>query len=321
MTDDPAFAALLQAVRDGEVEASLALLAERPEWIRALGSHPYWGGRVQALHMAVEGANQPVFEALLAAGADPSGDNAAYDHWSPLMLAVNEKRSEMLEALLAAGAKVGLAEALVLGDDAAVDRLMEAEGIPDIAPNGGSFLALARTPHAINRLLASGVDTDSRDRWGATPIEAISRSGPDARPLVRQLMAHGLVPEPAEFARMDDREGLEAAVAKDAAVLADEAVMMAAVDFGHHDLVRWLITQGADVNARSTAATRHTALHSAAWNGDLEMARLLVEAGADLEAIDDEHGGTPAGWAEVSATVTHNPRSAEVAHWLAERGG
>lgn len=321
MSDDQALAALLQAIRDGEGEATLTLLAERPEWISALGPHPYWGGQVQALHMAVEGGNQAVFEALLAAGADPSGDNEAYDHWSPLMLAVNEKRPEMLEALLAAGAKVGLAEALLLKDDAAVDRLLDAGGIPDMAPNGGSFLALARTPHAIDRLLALGVDTDSRDRWRATPIEAISRSGPDAKALVRQLMAHGLVPEPAEFARMDDREGLEAAIARDAAVLADEAVMMAAVDFGHHDLVRWLITQGADVNARTTAATRHTALHSAAWNGDLDMARLLVEAGADLEAVDDEHGGTPAGWAEVSATVTHNPRAIEVAHWLAERGG
>lgn len=321
MTDDAAFAAFLQAVRDGEDETTVAVLAQRPEWRSGLGPHPYWGGRVQALHMAVEGANRPVFDALLAAGADPSGDNAAYDHWSPLMLAINDRREDMRADLLAAGARVGLAEALMLRDDAALDRLLDAEGIPDIAPNGGSFLALARTPHAIDRLLAAGVDTERRDRWGATPIEAISRSGPEARALVARLMAHGLVPEPAEFARMNDREGLEAAMARDPAVLADEAVMMAAVDFGHHDLVRWLIRQGADVNARTTAATRHTALHSAAWNGDLEMAQLLVEAGADLDAVDDEHGGKPAGWAEVAQTVTHNPRCAEVAHWLAERGG
>lgn len=321
MSDDPGFAAFLQAVREGEGQQTLEALAQHPDWLSALGPHPYWGGRVQALHMAVEGGNGPVFEALLQRGADPSGDNAAYDHWSPVMLAINGQKDAMAQALLDAGARVALAEALMLKDDAAMQRLLDAEGIPDIAPNGGSFLALARTPRAIEKLLAAGVDTVTPDRWGATPIEAISRSGPEGKALVKQLMAHGLVPEPAEFARMNDREGLEAAIAADPAVLSDDAVMLAAVDFGHQDLVRWLIQQGADVDARTRAESRHTALHSAAWNGDLSMVQLLVEAGADLQALDDEHGATPAGWAEVAATVTHNPRCHDVAHWLAERGG
>jgi ankyrin repeat protein len=44
-------------------------------------------------------------------------------------------------------------------------------------------------------------------------------------------------------------------------------------------------------------------LHSAAWNGDLPMVRLLVGAGADLAARDEEHDGTPLGWAEVAIDV------------------
>ena len=91
---------------------------------------------------------------------------------------------------------------------------------------------------------------------------------------------------------------------------------MGAVDFRHHALVEWLLARGGNVNARASAKSRHTALHSAAWNGDLDMATLLVGAGADLSARDEEHHGTPLGWAEVSVDITNNPRCKEVAAYL-----
>src|SRR5262245_27631765 len=40
-----------------------------------------------------------------------------------------------------------------------------------------------------------------------------------------------------------------------------------------------------------------TPLHQAALLGRREMARLLVEGGADVNARDDGFGATPAGWA------------------------
>jgi ankyrin repeat protein len=53
------------------------------------------------------------------------------------------------------------------------------------------------------------------------------------------------------------------------------------------------------VNARGDWAsmTQLTALHHAASVSRLDMARLLVAAGADLEATDEVAGGTPLGWA------------------------
>ena len=92
--------------------------------------------------------------------------------------------------------------------------------------------------------------------------------------------------------------------------------MMAAVDFSHHALVSWLLERGANVNARAEWGSRHTALHSAAWNGDLKMVTLLVDAGADRTTRDEEHDGTPLGWAETAITVTNNPGCKEVVAYL-----
>ena len=86
-------------------------------------------------------------------------------------------------------------------------------------------------------------------------------------------------------------------------------------------LVRWLLANGGDANAHASDRSRQSALHAAAWNGDLEMARLLVDAGADVRARDGEHDATPRGWAETAATVTSNPACMDVAAWLAGRGG
>jgi len=81
-------------------------------------------------------------------------------------------------------------------------------------------------------------------------------------------------------------------------------------------MVEWLLAHGANVNARSDAESRHTALHSAAWNGDLEMVKRLVAAGADRTARDAQYDGTPQGWAETSIEVSNNPKCADVVAYL-----
>lgn len=42
----------------------------------------------------------------------------------------------------------------------------------------------------------------------------------------------------------------------------------------------------------------HTALHQAAWDGDLAKISALLAAGADPSIVDDEHQSTPLDWAE-----------------------
>jgi ankyrin repeat protein len=310
----------LKLVGTGRLGDVLTLITAAPPLVNALGPHPFWGGRPQALHVAIEGKRRDMFDLLLEHGADVNGTNDRYDHWSPMMLAIDRKQPDMVDELRRRGARVGLLEALMLADDEAVGELLRSGTLPDITPNAGSILAFARTPYAIDRLLALGAPTDLKDRWGSTPIDAISRLGPTARLLVQHMVVRGIAAAPKEYARVGDFEMLSRLVDADPAIVQLDSVMMAAVDFKHHTLVEWLLSRGANVNARSDAASRHTALHSAAWNGDRTMAEILVNHGADINARDSQYDGTPLGWAETSIEVSNNPRCAEVASYLKTLG-
>ena len=65
---------------------------------------------------------------------------------------------------------------------------------------------------------------------------------------------------------------------------------------GHVDVVRLLMEQGADPNARE-AGDNTTPLHWAAAHGHTEVVRALLDAGADVHGVGDLHEGDVIGWA------------------------
>jgi len=309
-----------QLVGTGQTAVVRAVLQAEPRLVHAIGPHPFWGGRPQALHVAIEADRREMFDLLLDQGADVNGSNDQYDRWSPLMLAIQRNRTEMRDELLRRGARVGLLEGLMLGDDARVEELLRDGRLPDVTPNDGSILAFARTPLAIDRLIALGAPVTRADRWGATPIEAMSRLGARGQALVAHMIARGVPASPQEYARLGDLDALRRLHGADPWVSRRAPVMMAAVDGRHHAVVEWLIEQGGNVNARSDATSRHTALHAAAWNGDLKMVELLVQAGAETDSLDDQYRATPRGWAETSIEVTNNAACRTVAEFLRKTG-
>src|SRR5262249_22643437 len=147
---------------------------------------------------------------LLRAGAGVDGVNNEYSDWSPLLGAIVKRRHRARRMLLRAGAKIGLVEALALGDDDRVLRMLRRgrAALPAVVPSGASLLAFARTPAAIDRLLALGVSSDQRDRWGTAPIDALSKLGKAGAPLVRHLASRGLAVAAEAYARLGDRRSL-----------------------------------------------------------------------------------------------------------------
>ena len=308
--------AFLRVVAKGDLARVREALALEPQLANAVGPHPYWGGRPQALHVAIEMHRTDIFELLLDAGADVDGTNAGYDHWSPLMLALSRNREDMRGQLLARGARVGLIEALMMKDDEGVEQLLR-NGLPADVPNGGSLLSFARTAGAIDQLLGLGEDPQQKDRWGRSAIDAISRLEPEGLELLRHLALRGAEPGPEHFARVGDQDRLALLVSADPSVVRREEVIIAAVEGGHHGLASSLLREGADPNARVDDKSGRTALHCAAWRGDLEMVKILTGAGADIYARDAEHDSTPLGWAETSIQVTRNEACRDVAELLA----
>lgn len=118
----------------------------------------------------------------------------------------------------------------------------------------------------VEQLLSAGANPDAPIGTGETPIMTCSATG--SVPAVRALIARGASVNAAEPS------------------LRQTALMWATAE-RHTDVVRALIEHGADVRA----ATRHgfAALHFAAREGDIEIARMLLAAGVgiDVQSVAD----------------------------------
>jgi ankyrin repeat protein len=180
-----------------------------------------------------------------------------------------------------------------------------------------SLLAWAITHDQRDRvalLAAHGVDITSRfteDRAPRryTPVELAQLNG--HRELADRLVALGALPP-----RLGAADTFVAAVlaGDTGAVRHTPAEVIAGAREKRPGLVTWAAAQGAptavelliaagfDVNAlgRSDILSNmpwHTALHAAAANGDLLLARTLLDLGADPNVPDKHDKSTPLGWA------------------------
>ena len=215
------------------------------------------------LFEAVRNRDTEAVRRLLREGADASsrwGDGATALHW-----AVLRQDIDTTELLLAAGGDPGAA------NDHGVTPLALACTNADVA--------------LVRRLLQAGADPDAATSMGETALMACTRGGSAAG--VAALLEHGA-------GNINAREESRG-----------QTALMWAAAHRQPDAVRILLAHGADVHARSdvsylrvptnayasgqsnqdVADMPHggfTALLFAARHGDVETARLLLDAGADV---------------------------------------
>jgi ankyrin repeat protein len=92
-----------------------------------------------------------------------------------------------------------------------------------------------------------------------------------------------------------DLEALKSILARDPTLLqskewGDLTPLHLAVLHNHNDVAQYLLSKGADVNARTS--TGITPLHEAAQNGNKEITELLLAHAASVNAVDNQ-GWTP----------------------------
>jgi hypothetical protein len=240
---------------------------------------------------------------LLEAGADPNDSQALYNRQF-------EPGNDHLELLLEYG--------LGNGDGGPWRRrLGDALDAPAEMLRGQLAWAITHGMTGRVRLLVShGVDVASPFDGGAATATAMAATTGHAD-LIEYLVAHG-APSPGlnladafiAAALAADRAALDRLRAEHPA-LADEvrsarpALVTWAAACGQPAAVELLAGLGFDVNAKGRTDVPsdqpwQTALHKAAGDGNLELARTLLRLGADPDIRDTRFGSTPLGWARYS---------------------
>lgn len=246
-------------------------------------------------------ANQPPHQhaselarLLLETGADPNDGQALYNR-------MFETSNDHLGLLFAYG--------LGRGDGGPWRRrLGEAQQTPaEMLADQLIWAVQAGRTERVALLLEQGVDPNGPSsghptHHGRTAYAWARRTG--SREIAELLRAAG-AQEDAELDAVDLY--LAAVLACDvAAVRAAKPALRAAarerrpdavgeaVELHRPEGVRLLVAAGFDPDGAGGV----TPLHRAAYAGDLEVVRLLVELGADPTRLDPEHRSTPLGWAE-----------------------
>jgi ankyrin repeat protein len=178
--------------------------------------------------------------------------------------------------------------------------------------------AAKNRPRIVQLLIELGADPDATDATGATPLTTASQENADPA-IVEILVAAGAKLDfltAVNLRRYDLAESMLAAEPVHLGAEGRDAMALhLAVNKKNHDAVRWLIAHGVDVNAkRPMWDCNHTALHMTIENGDIALAQILLDAGADPNIRDDKYGGTALGWA-------HFFDREDFAKLLRERGG
>lgn len=161
-----------------------------------------------------------------------------------------------------------------------------------------------RRADAVDILLARGADIDATTAGGKTAYaHAIRRGFDEVAALLVKRGASTELNEADRFAvaivngHLDEARAILEAHPGVARTGNPEEDRLLADVAGRNDRrpLELLIEAGADLTARGLDSG--TALHQAAWFGQPENGRLLIEAGAPLDTFEDTHQASPLHWA------------------------
>ena len=154
----------------------------------------------------------------------------------------------------------------------------------------------------VQLLLELGADPNATDATGGTPLTTAAQEHADAA-ISAALAAAGSKLDlltAINTGRLDEAEAMlrenPDRIGPDGA---DTIALHLAVSKNDLPALRWLLAHGVALNARRMMwDCNHTALHMAVERGAMDIARQLLEAGADPNIRDGKVDATALGWAE-----------------------
>jgi ankyrin repeat protein len=263
------------------------------------------------LHFAAAHGDLETIKLLVEAGADVDAKGDDYEvgvlGWATCFRQVRE---DVADYLRSRGAQLNLWTAIAL-DRADDVRAMIARQ-PFLSSARMTRNQHRRTPlhHAaaknrariVQLLLELGADPNATDATGATALTTASQENADAM-IVNDLLAAGARLDFLTAVNLGRYGEAEAMLRDDPSRIGtdgrDTIALHLAASKKNLTAIRWLIAHGVAVNARRPMwDCNHTALHMTIENGAIEIARLLLDAGADPDIRDDKYNATALGWAE-----------------------
>jgi uncharacterized protein len=304
----------------------MASLMGREEIVAALlgaGANPNIVSAIDEQPLTAAARHPRIVRMLIAAGADV---NHVANGATPLRRMIGGGHAESARMLRSAGAtedgrrRHPLSEAAARGDVPAIDRELASAGTVEKERALVAAVMAGQTDLA-RRLLDLGVSADARtDEWTAVEA-ALAVNDAAMRKLLLDSGATATAADPATLGRdliAAARRGDVAAATMLLDAGADinwrgsredaKPALFVAVEHDRIEVVRLLVARGADVNRREKFFHTHvTPLMTAALEGSEQTARALVAAGADVH-FADERGTTALSIAEGQREVNYLKR-------------
>lgn len=318
---DASAARLRQAVASEDLTAVRACLAAgaSPD-AEAVDRHParalVRGGWLRTPILVEAGASTPdIVRALLDAGAEPDAAERPSGR-TALLQAIHHDELDIVDVLLEAGADPGLADArgwtplmyaAAFAPGATARTLLDAGADPAAVEDGGTtaletamqvgcldtalviLKASADLDEVCDLVRRSAAWVEEREHFGSSPhtrlamLERACPSGALVPPLVAAVQRGdaGLVRELLE--RGEDPDGADAR--------GWTPLLWSTSPLGGVPVATTLLVAGADPNAPSPQGW--TALMGACERGDVALAELLLDAGAEVNAVEAVGGWRP----------------------------
>jgi len=273
------------AARLGMIDRVRELLAGDSQLVHARG-----GDGQFPLHFA---SSVEIAALLLESGADI--DARDIDHESTAvqyMVSIRPHRHEVAKYLISRGARADILAASALGDVGLVERILNDDPetvritvnerhFPKQNPRSGGSIymfgfGITKSPHMVAHQFGHAAVFDLLMQRSAPWLRLVQAAEVGNEPLTQQILQQ----HPTLFSRLSSN--------------AARRIVGVAVRNNTRAL-ELLLGYGWPANA--VLENNQTALHFAAWHGNLPMVRALLSHNAPINVFEGEHGGTPLGWA------------------------
>jgi ankyrin repeat protein len=261
VAEEEGHSVLLAAVYTEDMELIQFLIDKSAD----INAESEWCCGHTAIETAAESGNLELVRLLLNHKADPNAHDAI-----PLIRAAPTASYDIVKLLLDHGADVNRADldGRTVIEHMVDERANDFDTIELLLKRGANradaLLAVAKSGDIdlAEFLLDSEVDINATRQFGPSALAEAACAGD--LDMVRLFLGYGA----------NDRSG----------------ALLGAVEASHLALVRLLIRAGADVNAKHRLHSHvcdHSVLKQAAIQGNLEITRLLLDSGADVEVTED----------------------------------